>query len=210
MRKSISKATRATWAFWLCCLCCFGCLGGLVSCSEEDPDEDEYANWQERNDEAIASWASNGAYRKILTYTKNESVASLTAKDYIYVEEIESGLGTESPLFTDSVRVAYRARLIPTASYPEGLVIDQSFVGDFDWSTIGTADGADWVVGFSTALQNMHQGDYWRVYVPYDLAYGSVSASVRPSYSNIVFDIALVDFWPPGETHPAFKARAAE
>ena len=28
-----------------------------------------------------------------------------------------------------------------------------------------------------------------------------------PAYSNMIFDIALVDFWHPGETRPPFKSR---
>jgi len=181
----------------------------LTSCSEEDPEE-EYADWQVRNDEVIASWASNSSLRKILSFTKNETLTNLKASDYIYVEVLESGIGTESPLYTDTTRVAYRARLIPSLSYPEGRIIDQSYYDEFDWSTIGTIDGANWLVGFSTALQNMHIGDRWRVYVPYDLAYGSSETSDRPAYSNLIFDVALVDFWHPGETRPAFKARSAE
>ncbi len=210
MRKLISNTTRTAWAYWLCCLCCFGCLCSLTSCSEEDPDEEEFADWQARNDAVIATWASGSFDRKILTYTKNDNVTNLTSSDYIYVEEIEKGETSESPLYTDTVRVAYRARLIPSYSYSEGLIIDQSYIGEFDWSTIGTADGCSWIDGFATALQNMHRGDYWKVYVPYNLAYGSASTSTRPAYSNIIFDIAIVDFWHPGESRPAFKARRWE
>ena len=98
-----------------------------VSCSEDSDEEDEYANWQERNESTINAWAANNAYTKILTYSKTEGVTpSLQNSDYIYVEKLETGSGTESPIFTDTVRVAYRGRFIPTQSYPEGYVFDQS------------------------------------------------------------------------------------
>jgi FKBP-type peptidyl-prolyl cis-trans isomerase FklB len=64
----------------------------------------------------------------------------------------------------------------------------------------------DFVPGFTTALMNMHIGDRWRVYIPYQLGYGSL-AKPTCSYSNLIFDVALVDFWHPGEHRPVFKSR---
>lgn len=184
-------------------------MGLTASCSEDGDEEEEFANWQQRNDDMTDQWAANAALRKIKTYTKDASKAGVNA-DYIYVEVLESGSGTESPLATDTARVAYRGRFIPTTSYPEGYVFDQSYVGDFSWKTVGTIDGVSWVDGFHTALMNMHVGDRWRVYMPYALCYGTSdytdsSGKTIPGYSNLVFDIALVDFWHPGETRPDFK-----
>ena len=49
------------------------------------------------------------------------------------------------------------------------------------------------VDGFSTALQNMVEGDRWIVYIPYQLGYGSSEvASIRgTNYSTMRFDITL-------------------
>ena len=182
----------------------------LASCSEEDTTEDEYANWQERNDNAVKEWAANNAYTKILTYTKEATTPGLENKDYIYVEVLEKGNGTESPLYSDTCRVAYRGRLIPTTSYKDGYVFDETFLGEFDWKTCGTTDFcANNIVrdGFSTALQNMHIGDRWRVRFSYSLGYGANAAGTIPAYSDLIFDIALLDFWHPGEQRPNFKSR---
>ena len=57
----------------------------LVSCSEENTEEDEYANWQEKNEGTTDRWAvlaNNGTYQKLLTYTKNESAPGLKNSDY--------------------------------------------------------------------------------------------------------------------------------
>ena len=181
-----------------------------VSCSKDSDEEDEYANWQERNESTINAWAANNAYTKILTYSKTEGVTpSLQNSDYIYVEKLETGSGTESPIFTDTVRVAYRGRFIPTQSYPEGYVFDQSYINGFSWQTSGVADFVcgGVVDGFATALMNMHVGDYWRVHIPYQLGYGTSSTTSVMSYSDLVFDIALYDFWHPGEQRPSFKSR---
>ena len=188
----------------------FPIMGMVSSCSEDSDEEDEYANWQERNESTISAWAANKAYTKILTYTKTEGATpTLLNSDYIYVEKLESGSGTECPIFTDTVRVAYRGRFIPTQSYPEGYVFDQSFLNSFSWQTSGVADFVcgGVVDGFATALMNMHVGDYWRVRIPYQLGYGTSSTNSITGYSDLVFDIALYDFWHPGEHRSSFKSR---
>ena len=180
-----------------------------VSCSETDEQEGEYDNWQQRNEAYIEKLASS-SMKRILTYAKENTVSSNKISDYVYVEELESGLGDVSPLFTDTVRFAYRGRYIPTATYTDGLVFDQSYVGDFDWNTIGAYSSVTSanIEGVTTALMNMHVGDRWRVYVPYGLGYGTSSSSTGiMAYSTLIFDIALVDFWHPGEKRPAFRAR---
>ena len=192
----------------LLALILFPLVGMVSSCSSDDSEEDEFANWQQRNDAVVSQWSNNSALRRIKCFTKDQTTGG-TSNDYIYVEVLEEGAGTESPLFTDSVWVAYRGRLIPTTSYPEGYVFDQSYTDDFSWRT---ADMSQFCVnglvsGFSTALMQMHRGDRWRVHIPYHLGYGSSSKTYIPGYSNLIFDIALRDFWHPGETRPEFKAR---
>ena len=188
----------------------FPFVGMVSSCSDETEAEGEFDNWQEKNEAVITQWATNSSYKKILTYTKNPDATGLKNTDYIYVEVLESGSGADTPLYTDTCRVAYRGHYIPTASYPEGMVFDQTYLSDFDWTTAGvvsslTAGG--YVDGFSTALMNMHVGDHWRVHIPYTLGYGTSGNSSISGYSNLVFEMALYDFWHPGETRPAFKSR---
>ena len=193
----------------LLALILFPFAGIVSSCSDDNSeDEDEYANWQTRNDAVVSQWSSDASLRKIKCFTKDQTTGG-TSNDYIYVEVLEEGSETESPLFTDSVWVAYRGRLIPTTQHPEGYVFDQSYSDDFSWRT---ADMSQFCVnalvsGFSTALMQMHRGDRWRVRIPYHLGYGSSSKTYIPGYSNLIFDIALLDFWHPGETRPEFKAR---
>ncbi len=185
----------------------------LLSCSEENTEEGEYDNWQVKNDEMTSQWASqanNGTYNKILTYSKDASAQNLKSSDYIYVETLTSGSSAESPIYTDTVRVAYRGRLLPSKTYSDGYVFDQTYLKDFDWLTANVRDLAvsGLVDGFSTALMNMHRGDRWCVRIPYQLGYGSVAqGSSVPAYSNLVFDIVLQDFWHPGEVKGKFKTR---
>ena len=191
---------------WLA-LILFPLVGIVSSCSDDESEEGEFDNWQAKNEAAIAEWAVNSSYTKILTYSMNADASDIKNSDYIYVEVLEEGDGTESPLYTDTCRVAYRGHYIPTKSYTDGYVFDQTYLGDFDWSTAGTYDGQSWVEGFSTALQHMHKGDRWRIRIPYTLGYGASGSSSITGYANLVFEVALYDFWHPGETRPAFKSR---
>ena len=187
----------------------FPLMGTVSSCSEDSEDTDEYANWQERNDKATDQWAASSGYLKIVTFSKLSSAAANNS-DYIYVQVLETGSGTDSPLYADTARVAYRGWLIPTETYSDGYVFDQSYLGDFSWATAGMVDfsiNSNLRDGFSTALLNMHKGDRWRVSMPYQLGYGSSSSGSVPAYSNLIFDIALLDFWHPGEQRPPFAAR---
>ena len=183
-------------------------LLSYTSCSDDSEEVNEFDNWVEQNDAVISQWASSNSYQKIKSYTKDQTVAGKNS-DYIYVRVVESGVGTESPIFNDTIRVAYRLRYIPTKSYPDGILVGETYIGDFSWKTINVSNFAlnnSLIDGFSTAVMNMHAGDRWIVNIPYPLAYGnpSVNDGILDG-SNLIYDLALVDFWHPGETRPAFK-----
>ena len=113
-----------------------------------------------------------------------------------------------SPLYIDTVRVHYRGRLIPSASYSDGKMFDSSWQGTYDVSTMVPAKMslAGLVDGFATAVMSMHVGDRWEVYVPWQLGYGSSSSSSSiPNCSVLRFDITLHSFCKPGTVMPIFK-----
>jgi FKBP-type peptidyl-prolyl cis-trans isomerase FklB len=182
-----------------------------VSCSEqEDVEADDYANWQERNDAYIADIAKR--CQRVKSFTKDQQTEG-DVSDYVYYEVLETGEGTDSPYYTDTVRISYRGRIIPTASYPEGLVFDQTYTGTFSWQTTGvvTTVASGFVDGFTTILQHMHRGDRWRVYIPYQLGYNKTSKDGNPAIcSNLIFDLALVDFSHPDHNLPQWSARQTE
>jgi FKBP-type peptidyl-prolyl cis-trans isomerase FklB len=185
--------------------------GAVASCSEQtDEETDEYANWQQRNEQYVETLSTK--YQRLKNYTKDQQ-AEGAAADYIYYEVLEQGRGsTDSPLFTDSVRISYRGRLIPTTNYPEGYVFDQTFAGTFSWQTTSTITGpaSGFVEGFTTALLHMHTGDRWRIYIPHQLGYGTTDKTSIPAYSTLVFDLALVDFRHQGQKLPTWNARRAQ
>ena len=210
MTKSIEKVATLL-VKWLMPFCLLTFVPLLSSCEEDDDDdgddETEFDNWKERNDLAIADWAADTSLKKVRNYTLNENAPAGNG-DYVYVNVLEEGDGVGYPMITDTVRIAYRGRLIPTKTYPEGYVFDQSYLNDFSWKTAYPTQGASWINGLQSVLLQMHVGDRWLIYIPYNLAYGSSSGSTTiPAYSNLIFDVALFDFWHPEDSRPPFKAR---
>lgn len=177
----------------------------LTSCSEDDNSVDEFPDWKNTNDAYFAnlydyaSGVEDGSWKVIKNWSFNDDIQS-DATNSIVVEVLEEGQGSGCPIFTDSVRVNYRGRLIPSTSYADGYVFDQSYTGDYNPDTAmpATLYVGGMVDGFTTALMNMHIGDHWRVYIPYQLGYGSAESESIPAYSTLIFDMELVAYYRAG------------
>ena len=192
----------------------------LSSCSETSEDESasEYANWQSRNDEyfdkVLANAKTASGWTTFLTYSLDNQTGNKDANgnvyqptyannEYIAVEKLQNVMEADgviptriSPLFTDSVRVAYQGHLMPTTEHPDGYCFD----GTFEESSYNKETSASTkfltsglVDGFSTALTHMQLGDHWIVYIPANLGYGSdTSKSAIPAYSMLRFELVLL------------------
>lgn len=181
-------------------------LGSLFASCEETAEVDEYANWEERNIEFIDSIAkvaqanADGNWMRVLSFKLTDkdmegNVVEHDVDDYVYCHIKTRGTGTEHPLFTDTVSVNYRGRLIPTLSFPEGKIFDQSYKGaeinpEVNVPANFNVNGV--VIGWSSVLQQMVTGDTWRVYIPASLGYGSKKQTDIPAHSALIFDINLV------------------
>lgn len=174
----------------------------LSSCKEQDNAVDEYPNWQATNDRFVASLASDSlgqpGWQRFKAWTLAPKYEG-DANSYVYVKVIESGdpAGT-LPLANDSVSITYSARLLPSVSYPQGRVVDQSYVGSAYIQGVSSPQNSNvntYQVGFATALMNMRDGDHWLVYVPYALGYGTTDYNSVPAYSTMVFDLRLHSHW---------------
>ena len=183
----------------------FTLLPLFTSCSEEASEEEEFANWKERNDLYLTALAEDSmqqaGWQRFKKYSLDQNEEGAVS-DYVYVKEIEKGEGTESPLFTDSVRVVYQGRLIPSKSYSKGYVFDGTVYGTYSSKTAYTSRQkvSNLISGYTTALMHMHKGDYWRIYIPYELGYGESGSGTKvPGYSVLIFDLTLLDISPIGE-----------
>ena len=175
-------------------------LFGLTSC-EETTEVGEFDNWQQRNTQyvdSIAAEARANTYGdwKIFLEDGLDASKQWGNECYVYCRVIEDGTGKEHPLYTDSVLVNYSGRLIPSATYPDGYQFDSSYKGEFNPSfnvPVGMPLSGT-VPGFSTAVQQMVDGDVWKVYIPYQLGYGENGSASIPACSTFIFHMNLVSF----------------
>ena len=171
----------------------------VTSCEETEGVVDPYYKWQERNDQYLDSIAqvakSNpDEWRVFLSYKITPNLNDLQQKtsDYIYCRVLEEGKGTMKPFYTDSITTHYRGKLIPLYDGSE-VVFDQSFMGELNTDVavpVGFGVGGV-IVGWTTALQNMVEGDRWEVYIPQGMAYGEMGSGNIPGHSTLVFDMTL-------------------
>lgn len=187
-------------------------LASLISCAETK-ETDDHANWKDRNTEYISriaaqcgdltpQTADEGQMFKLLTY-KLDSKRQWGDDSYVYCKVLQKGKGTVLPNYTDSIRINYHVRLIPTDNYPEGQVIDRSFMTanlDPKVNIPSSFKVSSLIEGAATAIMNMHCGDFWIVYIPYGLGYGSNDKSSVPGCSALIYEISLTEIAAPGQS----------
>ena len=184
----------------------------LFSCSENTGEEEEFANWQAQNEAFFASLEDSlrqapDKWVKLKNFSLDQTTEGKVS-DYVYAKKIETSQETESPMYTDSIRVSYQGRLLPSLSYADGYVFDGTVYGKYDIRTNDTAKFklSGLIAGWVTPLLHMHRGDYWRIYIPSDMGYGdSGNGSSIPGYSVLVFDMTLIDFSPVGEVMRIYR-----
>jgi FKBP-type peptidyl-prolyl cis-trans isomerase FklB len=182
----------------------------LASCSEDEKKVEEYADWQTKNETYFNSLytsaqqkISNGdtSWRIYRSYSllSDTTGYQADADDNIIVHVISEGEGTTSPLYTDTATVVYQGRLIPSTTYTAGLIFD-GFKDEYNLNTAAKSKFvlSGVVTGFTTALQQMHPGDRWQVYIPYNLGYGTTDSGSIPAYSTLIFYITLISYKHPG------------
>lgn len=98
-------------------------------------------------------------------------------------EEIIEGTGP-IPTLNDKVTVHYHGTLL------DGTVFDSSV----DRGTPATFGVGQVIAGWVEALQLMPTGAKWKLYIPYNLAYGERGAgpTIQP-YSSLIFEVELIE-----------------
>ncbi len=111
---------------------------------------------------------------------KKEGVVTLPSG--LQYQVLVEGSG-KKPLATDRVQCHYEGTLI------DGTVFDSSIKRGEP-----AVFGVNQVIrGWVEALQLMQEGAKWRLYIPYDMAYGEHGAGeMIPPYSALVFDVELI------------------
>ncbi len=100
----------------------------------------------------------------------------------IYYKILETGECKVSPTVRSIVSVHYRGTLI------DGKEFDNSYKRNCP-EAFRLCDVID---GWQIALQQMHVGDKWMIYIPSEMGYGSKTSSPIPAYSTLIFEVELL------------------
>ncbi len=190
-------------------------LVAVVSGCKKDEVVDTY--WKDKNYAFLDSLATvysmqkSGAvqvedgdslYRLIPLYDANYPIYYKK----LGVKEGYVGVG-EPAKFTQTATVYYKGKLI------DGTVFDSTFSGEFpdkeldrtySFLVSGTQGSSSGVIyGWTEIAQIMrpadkknpetHKGDFFRVYIPSEMAYGTDGSGSIPGYSVLEFDINMVE-----------------
>ena len=122
----------------------------------------------------------NAGEKFLAENAKKEGVTTLPSG--LQYEVIKEGNG-KKPSATDRVQCHYEGTLI------DGTIFDSSIKRGEP-----AVFGVNQVIrGWVEALQLMQEGAKWRLYIPYDMAYGEHGAGeMIPPYSALVFDVELI------------------
>ena len=111
---------------------------------------------------------------------KREGV--ITLESGLQYEIINDGTGSK-PTIEDNVTTHYHGTLV------DGTVFDSSV----DRGEPASFPVGGVIKGWTEALQLMNVGSKWKLYVPYDLAYGERGAGPQIGpYSTLVFEVELI------------------
>ncbi|MDR0418101.1 MAG: FKBP-type peptidyl-prolyl cis-trans isomerase [Puniceicoccales bacterium] len=111
---------------------------------------------------------------------KREGVVALPSG--LQYEVLKAGKGT-IPTETDRVKVHYHGTLI------NGTVFDSS-VNRGEPASFGVTQV---IAGWTEALKLMPVGSKWKLYIPYDLAYGAQDRGTIKPFSNLIFEVELLE-----------------
>ena len=138
---------------------------------------------------------SNLAAGKAFLAENAKKPGVITTESGLQYKVLESGNGKQ-PTAEDTVTTHYRGTLI------DGREFDSSYKRN----TPASFPVKGVIKGWTEALQLMHVGDKWQLFVPADLAYGESKRSelIEPN-STLIFEIELLDVKEPEAKEPAAK-----
>ena len=101
----------------------------------------------------------------------------------IYYQVLETGKGNVSPTLRSIVSVHYKGTLI------DGKEFDNSYKRNCP-EAFRLCDVID---GWQIALQQMHVGDKWTIYIPSEMGYGSRTSGPISGFSTLIFEVELLN-----------------
>ena len=162
----------------------FFALGVLIlnSCMGDDKSNWElYKDWREFND----NWLIEQTVRTNPDGTAyyQRCVMPTDPQAYVLMHNIgEVHTDSLKPLYTSATKVNYTLRLANDSIVDQGT----NFRSQLNSTSL--------IAGWGISIMQLHVGDSARFVVPYAIGYGATGAGENiPPYSNLVFDIKLLD-----------------
>ena len=121
---------------------------------------------------------------------KNKEWLAEKAKE-VGVFQLERGVLYKVLKKGDSSKPSPTKSSVVTAHYTGKTINGKTF----DSSRGGVAPAfrlRDLIDGWIIAMQNMHPGDRWEVYIPAEQGYGKMNQPGIPANSTLIFDIELI------------------
>lgn len=171
----------------------------LAACSDDDENEiviDEA--WKEIN---LAAF--DACLQDAKTDTSLFTINSESGNGQIICKILKKGEGTETIYYTSKVNCYYKGCFVTNEDgevvadrdsvLTQGEVFDSRLRENGDDKVLFEVDDSGLRDGFATALQHMHEGDIWEVWMPYQLGYGVSGYDDIKPYTTLVFQIEVTD-----------------
>lgn len=171
----------------------------LAACSDDDENEiviDEA--WKEIN---LAAF--DARLQDAKTDTSLFTINSESGNGQIICKILKKGEGTETIYYTSTVNCYYKGCFVTNEDgevvadrdsvLTQGEVFDSRLRENGDDKVLFEVDDSGLRDGFATALQHMHEGDIWEVWMPYQLGYGVSGYDDIKPYTTLVFQIEVTD-----------------
>lgn len=100
----------------------------------------------------------------------------------MFYKVLQTGTGT----------VSLTIRSIVTVHYRGSLINGKEFDNSYDRNCPEAFRLCDVIEGWQLALQRMHVGDKWVVYIPYTMGYGNRTSGPIPAFSTLIFEVELL------------------
>ncbi|MBR5102836.1 MAG: FKBP-type peptidyl-prolyl cis-trans isomerase [Muribaculaceae bacterium] len=164
---------------------------GMTACFDDENEgiEDEYRDWNKKNQEWLAAQIAlkdaggNPFYKKIVAAWDTASVVYMH-----WYNDRSKTANNLKPLYSSTVDVKY------FMTNCDGSKTEDSYTRTSPGDSLFRARlNNDVIEGWAVAITQMHVGDSCDIIVPYNVGYGVRTVNGLNPYSNLKFSVKLVD-----------------
>ncbi|WP_099463987.1 MULTISPECIES: FKBP-type peptidyl-prolyl cis-trans isomerase [Parabacteroides] len=158
------------------------CVLVVSSCSKNEDALEVDEAWKIENDEAFQAQIFAPGFQQL---------KSQSNEGFILYKVIKEGEGKEPIYYTSTVKAYYKGTLIDGTVF-ESHTFEEGAPSKFEVSGV--------VDGWTTALQHMHVGDKWEIWIPQQLGYGASGKKAQAAgqitilpYTTLIFELEVAE-----------------